>query len=493
MHGFEIACAELSESLLERSLKRFYGDHLRAFYKCADHCPNLTSKSGTGGAPSGTMVYDQNNHKSGQSYDANGNTSSDNNNTIGYTVENKMNSQTSQWYPYGETLFAYDPWGKRVMKETNPDPYNYEGEDNPSWEFYFYGIDGKRLVTMDCSNPNGNPLPSCWVVGENIYFKKKMLVSNGVNVVTDRLGTVRANTQGESFAYFPYGEERTSTVDGRDKFATYFRDGVGQDYADQRYYNGTLGRFWTADPAGTKAARLGNPTSWNFYSYALGDPVNFNDPVGKASEVSECVDGADDACIDEDCGDGEAPCGAEGDDNSGGGSGGGDGSDQAGSGAGTCTADTCITVTATQALVPTVTVLSPVVLPQTFTDTVLGFIDTALGYASNTIGATIIMVLNPTPTAACDTLTCLGISPDAPTYTPAPWKKPVNASGRWTCQARCQVVDYSTGNTTYGPWVPGSGSTEGEACQAAQSAARQTSPPGSYTRHCDCGNTCQRR
>ena len=223
------------------------------------------------------LLYDQNNHRSGQSYDANGNTSSANNNSIGFTVENKMNSQTSQWYPYGETLFAYDPNGKRVMKETNPDPYNYEGENSPSWEFYFYAIDGKRLVTMDCSNPNGNPLPSCWVVGQNIYFKKKMLVSNGVNVVTDRLGTVRANTQGESFAYFPYGEERTSTVDGRDKFATYFRDGVGQDYADQRYYNAGMGRFWTADPTSGQAVV---PASLNRYAYVQGDPINLNDPGG---------------------------------------------------------------------------------------------------------------------------------------------------------------------------------------------------------------------
>jgi len=36
--------------------------------------------------------------------------------------------------------------------------------------------------------------------------------------------------------YFPYGEERTSTPDGTDKFGTYFRHGYGQDYADQRYY-----------------------------------------------------------------------------------------------------------------------------------------------------------------------------------------------------------------------------------------------------------------
>jgi len=107
-----------------------------------------------------------------------------------------------------------------------------------------------------------------------------MLVSNGVYVVTDRLGTVRANTQGESFAYYPFGEERTSTVDGRDKFATYFRDTVGLDYAEQRYYNSSLGRFWSVDPGGIRTAHPGNPTSWNRYAYVNGDPVNFQDPHG---------------------------------------------------------------------------------------------------------------------------------------------------------------------------------------------------------------------
>jgi hypothetical protein len=174
------------------------------------------------------VSYNANNQQVGASYDANGNTSSFNGSSVGYTVENKMNSQTSSTYPYGVSLYAYDPNGKRVMKETNPDPSNYEGEYNPAWEFYFYSITGQRLVTMDCSNPNGNPLPSCSVVGENVYFGKKLLVSNGVNVVTDRLGSVRANTQGDSFAYYPYGEERTSTVNGLDKFGTYFRDAAGR-------------------------------------------------------------------------------------------------------------------------------------------------------------------------------------------------------------------------------------------------------------------------
>jgi RHS repeat-associated protein len=149
---------------------------------------------------------------------------------------------------------------------------------------------------MDCNNPNGNPLPSCWVVGESIYFKKRTLVSNGVYVVTDRLGSVRANTQGESFAYYPFGEERTSTVNGLDKFGTYFRDTVGQDYADQRYYGSGTGRFGSVDSMAGSAA---NPGSLNRYAYVQGDPVNFIDPRGSivvyvgGGLTLDCSDDAD--------------------------------------------------------------------------------------------------------------------------------------------------------------------------------------------------------
>jgi hypothetical protein len=71
----------------------------------------------------------------------------------------------------------------------------------------------------------------------------------------DRLGSVRQNGNGP-IAYFPWGEERPgangTTPDGTDKFATYFRDvtnnGVGEDYANARYYNNNFGRFWSPDP-----------------------------------------------------------------------------------------------------------------------------------------------------------------------------------------------------------------------------------------------------
>jgi RHS repeat-associated protein len=47
---------------------------------------------------------------------------------------------------------------------------------------------------------------------------------------------------------------------------------------DQRYYNNWYGRFLTADPLGQMATSPKNPTTWNMYAYANGDPINFSDP-----------------------------------------------------------------------------------------------------------------------------------------------------------------------------------------------------------------------
>jgi RHS repeat-associated protein len=173
-----------------------------------------------------------------------------------YDVENRMIGNGLQKY-------VYDPAGKRVKK--------WNG--TASWEYYFYGIGGQKLVTLSCSADNG-----CGVPQYNVYFGGKLVMSKGAVVVTDRLGSVRASG-GERMSYYPYGEEKTSTGDGREKFGTYTRDNVGQDYADQRYYAVGMGRFNTADPYRASAGPR-DPSSWNRFSYVQGDPVNFTDPRG---------------------------------------------------------------------------------------------------------------------------------------------------------------------------------------------------------------------
>jgi hypothetical protein len=75
----------------------------------------------------------------------------------------------------------------------------------------------------------------------NIYFGRRLIQSNGKTVVLDRLGSARANESGETFEYFPYGEEITvKNPQDREKFATLTRESAtGLDYADQRFYAST--------------------------------------------------------------------------------------------------------------------------------------------------------------------------------------------------------------------------------------------------------------
>jgi RHS repeat-associated protein len=123
-----------------------------------------------------------------------------------------------------------------------------------------------------------------------------MLVENGFAITTDRLGTVRvnANANSNNIQYYPYGgEQTTGSTEGVAKFATYTRDGVGQDYAEQRYYNAGMGRFWSPDPGGVKTASPETPITWNRYAYANGDPQNFNDQHGLWAQLPPCIDAPD--------------------------------------------------------------------------------------------------------------------------------------------------------------------------------------------------------
>jgi RHS repeat-associated protein len=94
---------------------------------------------------------------------------------------------------------------------------------------------------------------------------------------------------------------------------------VGQDYAGQRYYNLSIGRFWSLDPGGIRTAHLGNPTTWNRYAHLNGDPINFGDPTGLDccgdGDPSTSGDNAPSGCAVDDDGSivcGESPTGGSG-------------------------------------------------------------------------------------------------------------------------------------------------------------------------------------
>ena len=194
--------------------------------------------------------------------------------------------------------YAYDPSGKRVKKMGGAE------------EFYFYGIGGQKLATMVCVGPEDGQ--GCGPT-YNVYFGGKLVKSKGAVVATDRLGSVRASSTGDRMTYYPYGEERSSTADGREKFGTYMRDSVTQDYADQRYYAVGMGRFNTADPYQASGGAA-SPASWNRYTYVHGDPINFSDPTGQLEvDPDNDRENYDEDYVDEGGGGGDGGDGGDGD------------------------------------------------------------------------------------------------------------------------------------------------------------------------------------
>ena len=241
---------------------------------------NLVSKTPTAGHTGTTMalaVDGATNHvaTAGFSYDANGNMTGipavPTNLAPVYDIENRTGGG---WY----------------------DQQNQPLDRAGVWNLY--GLRGERLETHTYAKtlhyttvvvggvPYSVPYYT-WVdtlVTRNVYFGSRLIQSNGQTVLTDRLGTVRANEAGDRASYYPYGEQQGGGMgDGREKFATYTREVAGGlDYAGQRYYASGYGRFTSPDPSLDSNA-LALPVNWNRYAYVGGDPVGKNDPRGLCS------------------------------------------------------------------------------------------------------------------------------------------------------------------------------------------------------------------
>jgi RHS repeat-associated protein len=110
---------------------------------------------------------------------------------------------------------------------------------------------------------------------------------------TGSLANVRRND------YLPFGEELTGGVAGRtaargysptninQKFTGHERDAsTGYDHTLWRKLDSVQGRWTSPDPYGG-SMEIGNPQSFNRYSYVNNDPVNASDPLGLFSEIED--------------------------------------------------------------------------------------------------------------------------------------------------------------------------------------------------------------
>ena len=204
----------------------------------------------------------------GTTYDEAGNVASDakfRGMGFGYDANGRMVKATKANVP--DALSVYDAAGMRVAERVND-----------VWRFSVYDIGGKIVAEyggVPATDEGGvKYLLSDWQ-GSN-----RAVLSNTGNV----LGRVD---------YTAYGEEiqagvglRTATqgfdnsTDLRQKYGLTERDSAtGLDHTWFRKNEGRAGRWTSPDPYNGSIS-LGNPQSFNRYSYVQNDPVNFIDPSG---------------------------------------------------------------------------------------------------------------------------------------------------------------------------------------------------------------------
>ena len=263
-----------------------------------DYLHRLTAATSTNGTWGEAYTYDGFGNLTGktptQGYAPAMTGSADSNATGGalngqWDVEKRPMTQAAT---QSQTFYVYDPWGRRIWKQWYNTTYG-----TTNCEAYFYGATGQKLESYSCQYASGSL--GATLQGINTYFAGKMLSEKGVFIATDRLGSVRGDSNGVSMSYFPWGEERgQGTTDNRTKFAGYYRDAPGQDYANARYYSASTGSFWSPDPGGIKTVDSNDPTSWNRYGYVGGDPLNYEDPLGLFRCNPDVCDQPSDPIID---------------------------------------------------------------------------------------------------------------------------------------------------------------------------------------------------
>ena len=119
--------------------------------------------------------------------------------------------------------------------------------------------------------------------GTTNYFLSDRL---SVRLVLDANGNV-VGRQG----HLPYGEDfAESGTQQKKHFTSYERDPEsGIDYAVNRYYGPSVGRFTSVDPY-KGSNDLNNPQSFNRYIYVGNDPTNRTDPFGLYSFPWSIID-----------------------------------------------------------------------------------------------------------------------------------------------------------------------------------------------------------
>lgn len=199
-------------------------------------------------------------------YDLNGNLTSDGTNTYTWNARNQL-SQISQ----GATVVAsyqYDADGRRRGKTINgvTTQYLYDGENFVQEQDATGAATANLLTGLDL---------------DAVYTRTAVAGGNTSNFLVDHLGTIIAEADASgniasTYTYEPFGKTTAigTATSNSQRYTGREQDTADLYYLRSRYYSTSLGRFIAEDPVELKGGS-------NFYAYAYGDPIDFNDPTGR--------------------------------------------------------------------------------------------------------------------------------------------------------------------------------------------------------------------
>jgi RHS repeat-associated protein len=220
---------------------------------------------GTGSAPTNRITSVTSGSTLNYSYDANGNVTNDGLHSYTYDSENRVTKMDN-----GAAIYAYDHQNRRYKKTIGNNVTHYVWEGNQVIAEY-NGSTGTMMVQYGYA---GSRMVANTANGTTQYFLSDRLSNrlalSDVGVVVGRQ------------AHLPFGEDFAENgTQEKHHFTNYESDSESStDYAVNRQYSPSIGRFNRPDPERNNHGQAAIPKTWNRYAYTLNNPVNFTDPSG---------------------------------------------------------------------------------------------------------------------------------------------------------------------------------------------------------------------
>jgi RHS repeat-associated protein len=233
-------------------------------------------------------------------YDAAGNVTNDGVHSYAYDAANRMVSVDS-----GSTAqYKYDHQNQRVTKIVGSSWTHYIweggkviGEHDATTAYTTSPPYQEKSARLDYIYARGRMICNRQRTSSTAPWTTRYYLSDvwSTRLVLDDTGNVLGRQ-----AHLPFGEEFVeSGTQEKHHFTSYEAESESAiDYAVNRQYSQSVGRFGSADPYQASGYMV-DPQSWNRYSYVENDPIHNVDPLGLFRNYPE--PGEDPCCSAGDC------------------------------------------------------------------------------------------------------------------------------------------------------------------------------------------------